>query len=62
MMRYNIKLKPLRAAFTIAIGVALTGLSLTASAEAAKAPEITPEEFETAKALYFQCYWSTRIL
>ena len=54
MMRYNIKLKPLRAAFTIAIGVALTGLSLTASAEAAKAPEITPEEFETAKALYFQ--------
>ena len=54
MMRHNIKTKPLRAALTMIMGVAFTGLSLVAMAETAKAPEMTEAEFNKAKSMYFQ--------
>jgi len=53
-MRHNIKIKPLRVAFTMVMGVALTGLSLATMAETAKAPEMTEAEFNKAKSMYFQ--------
>jgi len=50
------KYKQLGAALSVAIGLALTGASMQASAEAAvgKAPEMTKEEFNKAKSMYFQ--------
>jgi len=53
-MRHNIKIKPLRAALTMVMGVALTGFSLATMAETAKAPEMTEAEFNKAKSMYFQ--------
>ncbi len=49
--------KHMGAALSVAISVALSGISLQASAEAAKgakAPEMSEAEFEKAKSMYFQ--------
>ncbi|MEA3291461.1 MAG: cytochrome D1 domain-containing protein [Pseudomonadota bacterium] len=41
-------------ALSLAIGVAFSGVAMQVSAETAAAPEMTAEEFENAKSIYFQ--------
>jgi len=50
MMKY----KHIGAALSVAIGLALTGVSTQAFAEKAKAPEMSEADFEKAKSMYFQ--------
>ena len=48
------KYKHIGAALSVAIGLALTGVSTQAFAEKAKAPEMSEADFEKAKSMYFQ--------